>query len=203
MIVKNIKIALLLVLLLSISKLSAQYLKPGDGIKISFLNIDDPVNGNYYILDNGKIQLPYLGLIQTQNKDFAKLKTELIDAYSKLYRNPELDIQALYRIDILGEVGKPGVYYLTGYESVTDLISLAGGETSDSNLENILIMRNDSKLEIDLESFLEGNNNINDIGIESGDKIFVPRTWWVRARDVSVVVSGLTVLVAVASLFTK
>jgi len=180
-----------------------QNLKPGDGVKITLFNIDDSVVGTYYILDNSNLHLPYIGLINTYNKEFVSLKTEIIEEYSKLYRNPEIDVQALYRIDILGEVSNPGVYYLTGFETVTDLIALAGGETSDSNIENIVLIRNDSHIEIDLESFLKGENNLYDIGIESGDKVYVPRTWWVGARDASILVSGIAVLVAVAGLFTK
>ena len=180
-----------------------QTLKPGDGIKISFFNIEDSIKGNYYIMDNGNLHLPYLGMINSQKRDFSDIRTEIIEKYSKLYQNPEINVQPLYRIDILGEVGNPGVYYLTGFETLSDLIALAGGETNDSNIEDIVLLRNDSKLDIDLKAFISGKNNIGNIGIESGDKVYVPRTWWVGARDASILVSGVAVLVAVAGLFTK
>lgn len=180
-----------------------QILKPGDGIRISFFNIEDSIKGNYYILDNGNLHLPYLGLINSHKKDFSDLRNEIIEKYSVLYNNPEINIQPLYRIDILGEIGNPGVYYLTGYETLTDLVALAGGETNDSNIEDIVLLRNDSKIDIDLQSFLKGKSNIGDIGIESGDKVYVPRTWWVGARDASIMVSGVAVLVAIAGLFTN
>lgn len=180
-----------------------QTLKPGDGIRISFFNIEDSIKGNYYILDNGNLHLPYLGLINSHKKDFSDLRNEIIEKYSVLYNNPEINIQPLYRIDILGEIGTPGVYYLTGYETLTDLIALAGGETNDSNIEDIVLLRNDSKIDIDLQSFLKGRSNIGDVGIESGDKVYVPRTWWVGARDASIMVSGVAVLVAIAGLFTN
>jgi polysaccharide export outer membrane protein len=180
-----------------------QTLKPGDGVKISFYNIEDSVKGNYFIMDNGNLHLPYIGMISSQNRDFSEIRTEIIDKYSTLYQNPEMNIQPLYRIDILGEVGKPGVYYLTGYESLADLIALAGGETNDSNIEDIVLLRNDSKLDIDLKAFITGRSNIGNVGIESGDKVYVPRTWWVGARDASILVSGVAVLVAIAGLFTK
>ncbi len=200
---RRILILTILISFLSSFNIFGQILKPGDGIKITFYNIEDSVKGNYYINDNGGIHLPYLGMINTQNKDFSEIKSEIFAGYSKIYKNPEMNVQALYRISILGEVGKPGVYYLTGFETLTDLVSLAGGESNDSDINNIVILRNDSQLQIDLESFLSGENNLNDIGIESGDKVYVPRTWWVGARDASIIVSGVTVLVAVASLFTN
>lgn len=180
-----------------------QNLKPGDGIRINFYNITENLTGDYFIQDNGNLHLPYLGLINSVDSDFNDLRNQIISEYSKIYKNPELSIQPLYRVDILGEVGKPGVYYLTGYETISDLLSLAGGETSDSNIDELSIIRNDSQMEIDIEKFLEGENNLADIGLESGDKVYVPRKWLVGVRDASVIVSGVAVLAAIASLFTR
>lgn len=197
----NIRLSLLF-LLISLPVLG-QKLQPGDGVKITFFNIEDSIRGTYYVQDNGMIHLPYLGLVNTREVIFSDLRNKIIDGYSAIYKNPEINIQPMFRINIFGEVQNPGVYYLTGFETLTDLISMAGGETSDSDIENISVLRNDSKLNIDLKSFLNDKNNLSDIGIESGDKIYVPRTWWVGARDASIVVSGVAVLVALAGLFTN
>jgi len=203
MITKKNKMTTLAIFLIFTLCVSAQSLNPGDGIKISLFNVTDQISGEYYIQDNGNIHLPYLGLLKTINKDFSQLRSEVIEGYKNIYRNPEISVQPLYRIDILGEITNPGFYYVTGFETITDLLALAGGENNDSDIENIIVIRNDSQVKIDLESFLEGDNNINDIGLESGDKIFVPRTWWVGARDASILVSSVAVVVALAGLFTK
>lgn len=198
----SIKLSAILLMLFVIS-ISGQQLKQGDGIKISFYNIDEQIQGEYFIQENGRIHLPYIGNIDAQSLDFAEVQNMIITEYSKIYRNPEISVQPLLRVDIIGEVGNPGVYYLTGFETITDLLALAGGETNDSKIESIFIMRNDTQLEIDLEEFLYGKSELHDIGIESGDKIYVPRTWWVGARDASVIVSGLAVLVTIAGLLAK
>lgn len=191
------------IIVLTTSLNFGQSLKPGDAIKLSFFNIEDSIKGNYYVEESGRIQFPYIGRVQIVDRDFAEVRSEIIEKYSKLYRNPEINVQSLIRISILGEVGNPGVYYLTGYETISDLLALAGGESSDSKIENTFILRNNTQMKVDLESFLMGENNIQDIGLESGDKVYVPRTWWVGARDASIVVSGVAVLVTIASLFTK
>jgi len=197
------KIIAILFMFSFISILTAQELKQGDGIRINFYNITENLTGDYFIQENGKMQLPYLGMINFIGEDFNLVRTNIINEYSKIYRNPEISIQPLLRVNILGEVGAPGVYFLTGYETISDLLALAGGETSDSNIEDLILLRNNSQMEVDLESFLEGDNKLVDIGLESGDQIFVPRTWWVGARNASILVSGVAVLVAVASLFTN
>lgn len=193
----------LIILFVAFNLINAQILKPGDGIRVSLLNISENISGDYFIQDNGNIQLPYLGLVNAQNQDFNDLRNQIISEYSVIYKNPELSIQPLYRINIIGEVGNPGVYYLSGFETISDLLALAGGETSDSDIEDLVIIRNDNQLEVDMESFLNGKNDLADIGIESGDKVYVPRKWLVDARNASVLISGVTVLVAIASLFTR
>ncbi|MCB0731975.1 MAG: polysaccharide biosynthesis/export family protein [Ignavibacteriae bacterium] len=193
----------IIILFVAFNLINAQILKPGDGIRVSLLNISENISGDYFIQDNGNIQLPYLGLVNAQNQDFNDLRNQIISEYSVIYKNPELSIQPLYRINIIGEVGNPGVYYLSGFETISDLLALAGGETSDSDIEDLVIIRNDNQLEVDMESFLNGKNVLADIGIESGDKVYVPRKWLVDARNASVLISGVTVLVAIASLFTR
>jgi len=197
---KKLKYLSILLIFSSIN-IFPQILKPGDGIRISLYNVPENFSGDYYIQDNGKIQLPYLGMINTMDVNFSVLRNEIMDGYAKIYRDPELSVQALFRIDILGEVGNPGVYYLSGYETISDLLSIAGGETSDSNIDELKLIRNNTQLEIDMEAFINGDNNLADIGIESGDKVYVPRKWLVGIRDASVIVSGVAVLVAIASLF--
>lgn len=193
----------IIILFVAFNLINAQILKPGDGIRVSLLNISENISGDYFIQDNGNIQLPYLGLVNAQNQDFNDLRNQIISEYSVIYKNPELSVQPLYRINIIGEVGNPGVYYLSGFETISDLLALAGGETSDSDIEDLVIIRNDNQLEVDMESFLNGKNVLADIGIESGDKVYVPRKWLVDARNASVLISGVTVLVAIASLFTR
>ncbi len=201
--IKNLTMFLVIVFTLSYSNSFSQTLKPGDGIKLAFYNIEDSIKGNYFIEENGSIQFPYIGSVNFLDKEFNEVKSEIIEKYSKFYKNPEINIQPLIRVDILGEVGSPGVYYLNGYETITDLLSYAGGETSDSNIDDIFVIRNNTRMKIDLESFLNGENSIHDIGLESGDKIYVPRTWWVSTRNASIVVSGLAVIVTIASIFSN
>ncbi len=58
------KITVIVFLVMIIScVVQAQYLNPGDGVRIAFFNISDQISGDYYIQQDGHIQLPYVGLI--------------------------------------------------------------------------------------------------------------------------------------------
>ena len=67
----------------------AQKINPGDGIRISFLDIKDITTGDYYIQPNGLINLPLIGIIDTKNKDFEEIRAEIISRYSSLYKKLE------------------------------------------------------------------------------------------------------------------
>ena len=57
---KNLLLILFATLYIFISLNSyAQELNPGDGIRISFLDIEDVITGDYYIQPNGLINLPH------------------------------------------------------------------------------------------------------------------------------------------------
>ncbi len=183
--------------------LKAQYLNPGDGVRIAFFNISDQISGDYYIQQDGKIQLPYAGLITTTNKPYNEIKAEIVSKYDSLYKNPELTVQPLFKINILGEVRSPGYYYVTDVEKMTGIFALAGGITSDGDLDNVYIIRDDKEIELDAQNLIERGSTMSDIGLQSGDRIFVPRTWWANARSVTIIVSVVSALVTIAVLFIK
>jgi len=74
-----IKLFLLLILLPSLH-LNSQELKPGDGVRITFYNISDPITGDYFIQPDGNVQLPYIGLVSVANRSF-----DAIFVFSTLY----------------------------------------------------------------------------------------------------------------------
>ena len=90
--------------------LYAQELNLGDGVRISFLDIDDVITGDYYIQPNGLLHLPFIGVIKTSNLDFKEIKSKIEFRYDSLYKNPQLTVNALFRINVLGEVRNPGFY---------------------------------------------------------------------------------------------
>lgn len=184
-------------------RLKAQYLNPGDGVRISFFNISDKISGDYFIQQDGHIQLPYVGLIATDNKPYNEIKADIISRFDSLYRNPELTVQPLFKINILGEVKEPGYYYVTDVEKLTGIFALAGGITSDANLDDVYIIRGDKEINLDAQRLIESGTTMGDIGLQSGDRIFVPKTWWANARSVTIILSVVSVLVTVAIFFFK
>lgn len=180
--------------------LNAQILEPGDGVRLSFYNITEDISGDYHVQQGELIQLPYIGIIRTGEKEFSEIKSEIESKYNALYRGVEVIVLPLYRISVLGEVRNPGVYYVTGVEKLLDVIALAGGETADSDMSEVYVERKDQEFILDAEKLIEEDGQEKDFYLISGDRVFVSRKWG-SSSNTALLVSAAGLLVAVLALF--
>lgn len=194
---------ILLIVVLSISGLYSQILNPGDGVRIIFYNINDNISGDYFIQQDGLLQLPFVGNIDTRNRDFKFIKTQIVSKYDSLYKNPELTVQPLLRINILGEVRNPGYYYVTDVEKISGILALAGGVTGSAASREIYILRGEEEIELDVSELTAKGNTAADFGLRSGDRIFVPRSFWADASQYAIIFSGIAVLSTVIALLIR
>ncbi|MCZ7609044.1 MAG: SLBB domain-containing protein [Ignavibacterium sp.] len=182
--------------------LFAQNLNAGDGIRISFLDINDLITGDYYIQPNGLVNLPIIGAIDTKNKDFNRLKLEIESRYDSLYKDPHLSVNALFRINILGEVRNPGFYYVSDYEKFAAILAFAGGTNENADLDNITLIRNNQQIDIDINKIIKVGSTANEFGLQSGDQVFVPRDWWVSNSSwITIVASAVALIVTSYAIF--
>jgi polysaccharide export outer membrane protein len=183
--------------------LMSQTLNPGDGVRIIFLNITDQISGDYYIQQDGNLQLPFIGLVKTTNINFEIIKQNIFNKYSELYKEPALTIQLLIRINILGEVKNPGYYYVTDIEKMSGILALAGGVTGSAASNDIYIIRDNQEILLNKSDLIEKGNTAADVGLQSGDRIFIPRSFWANASQYGLILSGLAVLATLVSLLLK
>jgi polysaccharide biosynthesis/export protein len=193
---KKLLLAVLFLVTLLCNSGSSQTLNPGDGLKLIFYNISDSLSGQYYIQENGNVTLPYLGLIKASGRNIDSVKQEIYSKYSILYRNPELTILPIFRVNIFGEVNKPGYYYVSQTDKLGDLIAMAGGTTSEANLGGITLTRNGKELDIDGDKIIESGNKQDDVGLQSGDQIYVPKKWFSGPTQ-AIVIATLSTLTAI------
>jgi protein involved in polysaccharide export with SLBB domain len=174
----------------------AQTLQPGDGIKLIIYHISDSVSGDYYIQEDGSISLPFLGKIKAVDRNIDSLKSEINLKYNNLYKNPELTIMPIIRINVFGEVRNPGFYYVTGIDKLSDILAKAGGTTADADLGDINITRKDRKIEINGEKAIQNGSKLDDIGLQSGDQIYVTRKWFTGTTE-TLILSSVGVVASI------
>ena len=194
----------LLFLILNIAQpVFSQNVEPGDGVRITFFNVSEEISGDYFIQQNNILQLPYVGLLNLVGKDYNMLKQEIVTKYDSLYRGVELIVTPLYKINVLGEVRRPGIYYVTGVEKILDVIAMAGGETEDSDMSEILVDRKENTLEFDAEDIIRGDPDTKDFYLKSGDRIYVTRKWWVSVQNTSFLFSAASLIVTIYAVTTR
>lgn len=194
--------SLLLNCLLTLTAFSQQ-LNPGDGIRLTFYNISDATSGDFFVQQNGYIQLPYIGLVGTHERTYESVRKEIESKYNAIYREPELEILPLYKVNVFGEVKTPGNYLVTGVERLSDLLAKAGGETQQANLNKIYLVRDGRKIEINAKEILMKGQALNDIGLQSADQIYVSRKKWMTFRNASTIISATALVITAIGVFSR
>ena len=188
--------ALSIIVTICCLNIDAQTLQPGDGIKLILYHVSDSITGEYYIQEDGFISLPFLGKIKAADRNIDSLKSEIYIKYNNLYKNPELTILPIIRINIFGEVRTPGFYYVTGIDKLSDVIAKAGGTTVDADLGDINITRHNKEIEINGEKAIQNGSKLDDIGLQSGDQIYVTRKWFSGTTE-TVILSSAGIVVSI------
>jgi protein involved in polysaccharide export with SLBB domain len=151
-------------------------LQPGDMVRVQIWREPD-LSGTFLVDETGRVTLPLLGQKAVANLSLAELRDQLIEDYQVHLRNPSINITPLRRINILGEVGRPGLYEVDPTVSLAGAIGLAGGTTSTGDMDRIRIVRGGEVL----YERVGAASTLTSADIRSGDQIVVlQRSWFER-----------------------
>jgi polysaccharide export outer membrane protein len=153
---------------------SSYSLRPGDVIRISVWGQDD-YSGQFQVDENGRIQYPLVGEIDLEGRTVADVRDEIRRALGEIFNRPFVTITPLFRIAVLGEVQAPGLLTVDPTLSVLDVVAMAGGPTTDGNINKIRLLRQSSELQLGVRTDRIGGQTLQEIGIRSGDQVFVPQ----------------------------
>lgn len=100
----------------------------------------------YIVGDDGTINMPLLGSINTKNQTPQSIAKNIQEALSSFIKNPSVNVRILnFRVSILGEVKQPGTF--TVFEerfTIPQALGLAGDLTINGDRNNVLIIRNEN-----------------------------------------------------------
>lgn len=158
-------------------------LGPGDNVRI-LVSGQNYREINEYIDPDGKLNLPYVGLISLTGLTIESAEEVLKNKLAPLYPaikngNAKVDVGLgelrTIQIIVSGEAENPGSYIVSSLTNFFNLINLAGGPTEKGSLRNIQLIRNNKIIEvIDFYEFLTTGSISKDIRLEDQDNIFFP-----------------------------
>lgn len=162
--------------------------KPGDKVKVMMWREKD-ITGEYQIGVDGILRMPLVGSVLASGLTGDALTDTLVAHYSAYIKNPQIIVIPMFRVTILGSVKMPGSYWVSGSETVTDLIAMAGGLGQKAVMEKTKITRGDQVITVNAVEFLRTGKTFGDIGVQSGDIVVVPRSRWPDWSEWAVILS--------------
>lgn len=166
-------------------------LLPGDLIRLKIWREPD-LTGEFQVSSAGKVVLPKLGELSVAGVTPDSLHTILIQNYSRVLRDPAIEITVLRRVNVSGAVRNPGLYPLDATMTIADAVALAGGATSEGKLDKVELRRGERALMVDLSS----KTPLSATPIQSGDQLVVPQKSW-SSRNTGLVAAGITAMTTV------
>jgi polysaccharide biosynthesis/export protein len=131
---------------------------------------------------DGKISLPLIGDIQASGLTPKELQDKATERLKDFVANPTVTIVVLkiasLSLSVVGQVGKPGVYYIGSPMTVLDLLARVGGFQENAKRKQIKIVRQDGDKVLNYvfnyKEVSSGKNLKQNIQLKSGDVIIVP-----------------------------
>jgi polysaccharide export outer membrane protein len=177
-------------------------LRTGDLIKLRIYR-DSELSGQYLIDARGNVQIAGLGVIRAAGLDPTQLSDRLIDALRERgFRTPEIALQVLIRVSVLGEVRTPGLYTVDPGASLLELVTVAGGPTSKADLQHVSVIREAQVYHLNLQSALSGSA-AGRVALYSNDVVFIPENHSVVTREnISFFATLASLALTIVTLFT-
>jgi len=151
----------------------------GDAVKVEVYGEQD-LCGSFQVYEGGYINYPLVGKIQVQGLTLPRVAEELSRQLAERFLvDPhvtiDIDRYSSQPVQVLGAVGKPGVFYLEGHTTVRQILAMAGGIISEKSVKEVRVERQidgrrDVKV-VKLDRLL--SNGENDIVLEAGDVVNV------------------------------
>ena len=143
--------------------------------------------GPTYIVDNnGDVDFPILGRINTAGKTLVEFKDELRTKMTRYVINPTVNIKlANFKVTVLGEVNRQGDYTIAnGQATILNALGLAGDLTQYGKRDDILVIRTENGVISHGRINLQDANLINSpyYNLKQGDAVIVSAS---KVRDLA------------------
>ncbi|MDH5805704.1 MAG: polysaccharide biosynthesis/export family protein [Gemmatimonadota bacterium] len=175
-------------------------LRPGDLVEIKVWGQQE-YSGTFKVDETGRLPYPVLGDIDVRGKTLREIRTELRTGLTMIFTSPFVTITPQFNIAVLGRVRSPGLFTVDATLTVLDVVAMAGGPEVDGNINGIRLLRDGDTQELGLEAS-SGRVSLREVGLRSGDQIYVPRKGW-TAEDTRLVLGIAQVGLSVAILLVQ
>lgn len=146
---------------------------PGDLIDLTVTG-EDKWTAQFTVTPERQLELPDIDPVSVAGVLYAELEEKLASELGRYLREPRVRAQVLKRIGVLGQVGSPGFYNVRGSSLVSEVIMQAGGPTGAADVDDVEFRRFGDELETGRPRVAWQNLSLDQLGVRSGDELYVP-----------------------------
>jgi polysaccharide export outer membrane protein len=174
-------------------------LRPGDVLRIAVFR-DKELSGDYPIDARGYVQIPGLGVIQAAGLDPTDVTDRLrLALVERGFARPEISVQPMIRVSVLGEVRSPNVYPVDPGTSLLKLLTVAGGPTDRARLQDTRVIRDGRAFKVDMDAGLRGSA-AGRIVLYSNDVVVVGRKKGFTTENLAITATVASLVVAILNI---
>lgn len=148
--------------------------QPGNIVEIRVPGYDS-LSGRFPVGPERELALPRMGTLDLSGVLYAEADSVIGGWLRQYVRADRVRIRPLQRVAVLGEVRSPGFYDLSPATPLSEAVMAAGGPTSSSDLDELEVRRSGRTVLSADEHPLDESASLEELGVERGDQIFVPR----------------------------
>jgi polysaccharide export outer membrane protein len=151
----------------------------GDSLNINVWK-EPTLSGAVKVRPDGYVTLPLINEVQVGGLTTGQLRKTLEEKYREFTTDPFVTIRvesiASSEVFLVGQVGKPGAFPLSGNETILQLLTRAGGLGVFADRSNIRVVRRDgdrvTEYTVDYDAIIKGDLK-QDLLLRPGDRIIV------------------------------
>jgi protein involved in polysaccharide export with SLBB domain len=153
-------------------------LEPGDTVKIEVWQRPE-LSGEFQVGLDGRILHPLYQNIRVTGTPADQVGPMVRDYLSRFEAEPQVVVQPLLRVAVMGAVNKPDVHLLPPGATVGQAVAAAGGVSTEGKFDDVRLIRNGRETRIDLTEAGEWSQLVR-----SGDQVTVKAKAQNRFREV-------------------
>ncbi len=149
---------------------------PGDVLLLSIVTTETTEH-KIIVSPDGNLLIPGIGVVNVKDKTLTEAKELIRNAIDKVFKSYEVFITLNklreFKVIVSGSVRKPATVPATAADRVSEVIERAGGLKYDASVRNIILLRNNEIIPVDLMKFNIGYKDANP-KVLGGDQVIVP-----------------------------
>lgn len=149
----------------------------GDELNIYIYGDRDTVY-NPTVSNDGSIELPYIGPVKIGGMEYVQAKKHLEEMLKNHFKMSDFSINinkySTIQVTLIGDVAHPGLYNLSSFSTVKDILIASKGLNDTTSVRDIIIKRNGKTIErLDFYDLLFEGKNFGTKLLKHGDIVIV------------------------------